>query len=225
MNLSSRRLFTTAVLWIMAVGTLPLAATGAVAHSASGEAQSNPPVEERPQEGEPESTPDFDIGQLQLLLKRDHASTADFTEHQYRKVLSRPIESKGRLYFEPPNIFERRVTVPRAEKYRIEGETLTMETPGHKVRRLSLRSQPLLHGLMLGFQAVVSGDLDLLAPYYHLAVSGSPEEWRLELDPTDRELARRIQKIAVDGRQGDALHFEVTERSGDRLVTDIRPRT
>jgi len=176
-------------------------------------------------EGEPESTPDFDLAQLQQLLKREHSSSADFTEKQYRKVLSRPVESKGVLRFQPPNVFERQVLTPRAEKYRIVGETLTMETPGRKVRKVSLRSQPLLRALLVGFQAVVSGDLTLLAPYYQIAASGSPEEWHLELDPTDREVARYVQRIAIDGRQREALHFEITQRNGDRLVTDIKPKT
>jgi len=199
----------------------PAAAHSKDAHAAAAPADSN----QASAEGEPESTPDFDLAQLQQLLKREHPSTAEFTEKQYRKVLSKPVESKGILRFQPPNVFERQVLTPRAEKYRIVGETLVMETPGRKVRKVSLRSQPLLRALLVGFQAVVSGDLTLLAPYYQIAASGSPEEWHLELDPTDSEVARYVERIAIDGRQRDALHFEIRQRNGDRLVTDIKPKT
>jgi len=162
-------------------------------------------------EGEPESTPDFDLAQLQQLLKREHSSSADFTEKQYRKVLSRPVESKGVLRFQPPNVFERQVLTPRAEKYRIVGETLTMETPGRKVRKVSLRSQPLLRALLVGFQAVVSG-----ATTERSSVA-SPSSVRSISAHHDRPRAKWC-KQNIDARVGGAFHHRRAQRGRRRCT-------
>ena len=167
---------------------------------------------------------DFGLEQLAGLLHRDAASTAGFHELQYRRVLKEPIERRGELHFEPPALFEKRVLAPVVETYRIEGESLSMALPGRATRQLSLRNQPLLGGLLLGFKAIVSGELKTLAATFTTTVSGSPEDWRLELHPIQADVSRYIDVIRITGRGSEPLRFEVLERSGDRTVTEIEPR-
>lgn len=170
------------------------------------------------------TTPGFSLGDLALLLHRDAPATADFHELQYRRVLKAPLERSGELHFAPPATFERRVLLPAAETYRIEGETLSMELPGRATRQVSLRNQPLLGGLLLGFKAVIGGQLDTLASTFATTVGGTPEQWTLDLHPTQVDVAKYIEVIRVSGRRSEPLRFEVVEKSGDRTVTSISPR-
>jgi hypothetical protein len=165
------------------------------------------------------------FGQTELtqLLHRSQASTVRFVEHQYRKILTAPIERSGELRFEPPASFEKRVLKPASETYRLKNNTLSIELPGRKTRQISTRNQPLLSGLMLGFQAVVSGQLASLEPYYLLNVSGTAQAWQLLLQPRDKEISRYVSSLVVTGRNSEPLKFEVNERSGDRTVTEILP--
>jgi Outer membrane lipoprotein carrier protein LolA-like len=167
---------------------------------------------------------DFGLSQLAQLLHREVAATADFHELQYRRVLKEPLERRGELHFEPPALFEKRVLVPVTETYRIEGETLSVELPKRATRQISLRNQPLLGGLLLGFKAVISGRLDTLAATFDSTVSGTADEWRLDLRPTQADVVRYIDIIHISGRGSEPLRFEVLERSGDLTVTDIEPR-
>jgi len=166
----------------------------------------------------------FGLDELTTLLKREGSATASYSELQYRKVLKEPIRREGELRFTPPATFEKRVLAPVTETYRIEGETLSMELPGRKTRQVSLRNQPLLGGLLLGFKAVVSGQIDTLTGEFATTVTGSAESWRLDLAPARPEVAKYIETISVTGRMTEPLRFEVIERNGDRTVTDIAPR-
>jgi Outer membrane lipoprotein carrier protein LolA-like len=172
--------------------------------------------------GEP--VPDFGLTELAELLHRDVAATAAFSELQYRHVLKQPLARSGELHFEPPGRFEKRVLSPVIETYRIDGETLSMELPKRATRQISLRNQPLLGGLLLGFKAIISGRLDTLASTFDTTVSGSATDWRLELRPTQADVARYIESIHVSGRGSEPQRFEVLERSGDRTVTIMEPR-
>jgi outer membrane lipoprotein-sorting protein len=155
---------------------------------------------------------------------REVTSTASFHEQQYRRVLKEPIERQGEFHFEPPSLFEKRVLAPVTETYRLDGETLSIALPDRKVRQVSLRNQPLLGGLLLGFRAVVSGHLDMLAASFEVQVSGTPEAWRIDLRPTQADVAKYIGAIHVTGKGSEPLRFEILERNGDRTVTAIEPR-
>lgn len=161
---------------------------------------------------------------LARLLHREGPATADFHELQYRRVLKAPLERRGELHFAPPSTFEKRVLLPAAETYRIDGETLSMAFPGRATRQLSLRNQPLLGGLLLSFKAVIGGQLDSLGSTFTTALDGTADQWSLELRPTQADVAKYIEVIHVSGRRSEPLRFEVVERSGDRTVTDIEPR-
>lgn len=178
----------------------------------------------RAAEAPPQGETEISLVELARLLHREGPATADFHELQYRRVLKAPLERRGELYYAPPATFEKRVLLPAAETYRIEGETLSMSFPGRASRQLSLRNQPLLGGLLLSFKAVIGGQLDSLGPDFATVLKGTADQWTLELRPTQAEVARYIEVIHVNGRRSEPLRFEVVERSGDRTVTDIEPR-
>ncbi len=163
----------------------------------------------------------FDLEQLGELLTRNQASSVPFVEHQYRRVLKTPLQLSGELIYEPPTTFEKRVLQPVPESYRLKGSTLSIDSPRHKSRQISTRNQPVLRGLMLSFQAVVSGELSTLNDYYQVGLQGDASNWQLQLTPTDVQLAKYIDRVSITGQQGQPRQFEIIEKNGDRSVTDI----
>lgn len=166
----------------------------------------------------------FGLAELSVLLHRDTEATARFRELQHRRILKAPLERTGELHFVPPALFEKRVLAPVTETYSLDGETLTIALPERKARQISLRNQPLLGGLLLGFKAVVSGQLASLAPAFEATVSGTAAQWQLVLRPQQAEVARYIEVIEVTGAGPEPRQFTVLERNGDRTVTDIEPQ-
>ncbi len=167
--------------------------------------------------------PAFGLAELTVLLHRETAATARFHELQYRRVLKVPLERAGELHFAPPALFEKRVLTPVIETYRLDGDTLSIALPQRRTRQLSLRNQPLLGGLLLGFKAIVSGRLETLGPDFETTVSGTAGNWSLVLTPRQPDVARYIDHILVNGRESGPQRFEVRERNGDRTVTEIEP--
>lgn len=165
----------------------------------------------------------FGLSELSVLLHRDTAATVRFRELQYRRVLKAPLERAGELHFSPPALFEKRVLSPVMETYRLDGDTLSIALPERRTRQISLRNQPLLGSLLLGFKAVVSGRLETLGPDFETSVSGTAASWTLRLQPRSPDVARYIDHILIVGQEIGPQRFEVLERSGDRTVTAIEP--
>lgn len=164
----------------------------------------------------------FTMTELAKLLNRTEASSVGYVEHQYRKVLTAPVEQRGELLFTPPDRFEKHVMQPVNESYALSGETLTITQANGKRRQISVRNQPLLRGLLMSFQAVVSGHLNDLQPFYDSELSGSAASWQLTLKPSDAQIKRYVAQIIVSGQQGEPHQFAVSETSGDRVVTEIK---
>lgn len=164
----------------------------------------------------------FTVDELGKMLVRSEARSVPYVERQYRKILKTPIEQRGELIFEPPATFEKHVLQPTEQRYRLMGNTLSIESGGQAARQYSTRNQPVIRGLMAGFQAVASGDLTTLAKYYHVTLSGNAAAWQLDLAPIDAQLARYIDQVLIAGSQSELQKFEVIEKNGDRSVTEIK---
>jgi len=163
----------------------------------------------------------LDVDTLNALLQRKAPESRAFVETQYRKILKRPIELRGELKFTPPDVFEKHVITPRDQTFRIAGNTVFMATAGKPTQEFSIRSQPILSGLMLGFQAVVAGQLQMLEPHYRLNLVGDEQAWTLTLLPKDAELARHVKQLTVSGHAGILTRIEMLEPSGDHSITTL----
>src|SRR5690349_4205004 len=85
----------------------------------------------------------LDVGAVMKRLAAEPAAQVAFTEKKYSSLLAAPAESSGTLAYRKPDVVEKSVIAPKAERYRIAGDKLTVSRDG-KERSIALGSQPVL---------------------------------------------------------------------------------
>jgi hypothetical protein len=107
------------------------------------------------------------------------------------------------------------VDTPYREQTTIADGVALVQRDGREPRRFPLSRAPELEGFLRGFAALLGGDAEALARDFTLAASGTSANWRIELKPRDRRLARRISAIEVDGGGDTPRCFRTREADGD----------
>lgn len=166
------------------------------------------------------SAPDFDLARLMQLLRETPEAPVPFVERKFSAMLSEPLVSTGTLAYRRPDLVEKTVVSPRAERFRLEGDELVLTRDG-KSRRVRLASEPLLAAFAAGLRGVLSGNAALLAEHHRLSLAGTQAAWTLEMTPLEAEVGRYVERIVVSGREGRVGTLEVREPNGDRSVMTV----
>jgi hypothetical protein len=158
-------------------------------------------------------------------LLRDMASTsgvsAEFTERKELALLSAPLESRGRLYFAPPDRFARFTTQPGYSALVIDGERVRFRE-GAAGDEIDLSGNPMTRAVVENFIALWSGDRARLERLYEVALTFEGSRWELALTPRSAPLDRFIEGVSLRG-SGEVLEqMTVRDRDGDRTATVFR---
>ena len=164
------------------------------------------------------SSNDQDTDALIARLAKPAPATISFTEVRFSKLLRAPLIVSGDLGYSGPDSLDRRVNTPYREHTAIRGESVKVERDGEKPRSFALKHAPELRGLLSGFSAMLAGDAAALRRTFNVALTGDDDVWQLELTPTDTKARRRLQKIEVDGHQGEPHCFSMTTGDGASSV-------
>lgn len=162
----------------------------------------------------------FDVPALMKLLAQTQEVKAAYVERKYSPVLVASLDSSGTLVYRRPDVVEKIMAKPRAERFRILKDEVVIERGG-KEQRIPLASQPAVAGLAASLRGVLTGDEKALERYFKLKAAGDDKAWTLELTPADASVAAVIERIVVGGRGGRVEKIETFESSGDRTVLEI----
>lgn len=162
----------------------------------------------------------LDVAALMKLLAQTEEVRAPYVERKYSPVLVASLDSSGTLVYRRPDVVEKIVAKPRAERFRILKDEVVIERGG-KEQRIALASQPAVAGLAASLRGVLTGDEKALAKYFKLKAGGDEKAWTLELTPADGSVAAFIDRVLVSGRGGRVEKIETLESSGDRTVLEI----
>lgn len=165
------------------------------------------------------AAPDALDALMQLLAQRQHGHVS-FTEVEQLKMLQQPLHSSGELLYERPDHLEKRTLSPRAETLRLEHGTLTLER-GHRTRTLALADYPQLIPFIESIRATLAGDRASLERYFSLALTGSIDEWTLELTPRDAQLQRSVQWVHIRGVRDAMRTVQIRQGDGDESTLTI----
>lgn len=165
---------------------------------------------------------DLDLATLFDTLARNRPDRAAFTEKKYLAILDRPVESSGELVFVPPDRLEKLTLKPRAERYTVDKESITVERGG-KRHVLRLRENPAIAVLIESIRGTLAGDLATLTRTYSVGLQGDTKAWRLVLRPLDPSLATLAERIEIAGVQARVTTVEIFLSDGDRSVMTLSP--
>jgi len=143
---------------------------------------------------------------------------AEFVQTQYRKVLTRPFESHGKIAFSRPDALRWEVTAPAPAIFVMQGAQMGMRYPALDVtEHLSLDGRPELLGLVKGLTIWLHADTEALRSDYEVTeAAGQP--LALTLVPKNDTLHKWIASIGLV-LSADSAHVDqvtLTEPDGDR---------
>ncbi|MEZ5644726.1 MAG: LolA-related protein [Burkholderiaceae bacterium] len=164
----------------------------------------------------------FGLDQLMRGLAAHPGGTVRFVETRHVAILDAPIVSTGEMTYTPPDRLEKRTLKPRPERLLLEQDTLTLE---RDQRRMSLRlsSRPEVMAFVDSIRDMLGGHQAALERNYLMQPQGTQQQWVLVLYPKDHEIAALVQRITVNGREGQVRSIEYLQADGDRTVIEIEP--
>ena len=155
-----------------------------------------------------------------LLAMRQHGRV-EFIEQQFLAVLDHPVESSGELRYDAPDHLEKRTLLPRPEKLVLAGGELTVERGGRR-HVLDMHRYPQIQPFVESIRATLAGDRRALEQLFHVELTGSVERWSLVLVPLDRQLAKTVKQVQIDGSRDQLLRIEIRQADGDRSLMTLR---
>jgi len=137
--------------------------------------------------------------QLITALAQPPPAQTAFFEQRSSPLLAAPLAFGGVLERPARDVLVKQVTAPYAERTRIENGRVRIERAGQPARQFSLNRAPELRALTASFNAVLSGDADLLLTHFELHSAGVDARWQLQLRPREARLAKRVVGMTLMG--------------------------
>jgi len=143
---------------------------------------------------------------------------AHFREAKQLALLSEPLESRGTIYFVPPNRLCRETSAPSETRLVIDGDRFSFrDATGSQA--VDLSASPVAREYVANFMVLFNGDLTALRrryePDFHVDASG----WQLALRPRGKPLSEFIERVTLIGRGRALDRIELVEAGGDRTTT------
>jgi hypothetical protein len=157
---------------------------------------------------------------LGLLAMRRHGRV-EFIEQQFLAILDRPIESSGELRYDAPDHLEKRTLLPRPEDLLLDGGVLTAERGGRR-HVLDLHRYPQILPFIESIRATLAGDRSALERLFRVEFSGNLERWELILVPLDRQMAKNVARVQINGSRDQLQRVEIRQADGDRSLMTLR---
>lgn len=142
---------------------------------------------------------------------------ARFVEEKQIALLVVPTRSEGRIWFSNDRLM-RRVTIPEPSAALIADGQLTMRS-GSRIERLSIRENPVLHGFVESFRAVLAGNREVLERFYDAELTVDDDGWVLHLRPRNADLRRFLRVITMRGSGVTIREMRMVEVNGDETRT------
>lgn len=166
---------------------------------------------------------DWGVEDLMRALGAVKASRATYVELKHVAILTTPLQSRGRLVYTAPGRLEKHALAPLRESLVLEGDQLTLESPGGQRRTLRLQEQPVVSAFVESIRSTLAGDLATLRRHYTVRLEGGERQWRLALEPRDAQVRQWVSEITFTGSRERISSIEFVETGGDRSVMTITP--
>ncbi len=160
---------------------------------------------------------DWDIEQLMQTLAQIRSNRATFVEKKFIAIIDKPVESSGELYYSAPDRLEKRTLKPKPELMILEQSTLIIER-GRQKHRLSLQDYPELSAFIDSIRGTLAGDRKALERSFRLNLTGTAEQWTLQLIPLSDKMQAVVKNIRIGGTRDVVRSIETNQADGDRSL-------
>ncbi|HTB46673.1 MAG TPA: LolA-related protein [Acetobacteraceae bacterium] len=169
--------------------------------------------------------PAWNLAMLMAGMRTVHQATGSFVEQKFVQMLKQPLQSSGRLIYVAPDRLQKQTLVPAPSDLIVNGDRLTVQQPDGKTREVSLSGFPEIGALIESIRATLAGDTATLSRYYTATLTGTADDWSLQLEPRDPRLSKLLTMVRIQGEGTNIRTVETLERDGDRTDMTITPES
>jgi outer membrane lipoprotein-sorting protein len=164
--------------------------------------------------------PGITLDALMKSLAQRREGTVTYAEEDYVAILDRPVKSSGVLVYRAPDHLEKRTLKPKKESLVLDGDQMTVQR-GHRTYRVQLSSYPQVGPLVDAVRDTLAGNEEGLQKAFKVELTGTLEDWKLELVPLDEEVARKVKQVEIAGARDVIRSVEILQVDGDRSVMTL----
>lgn len=164
------------------------------------------------------------VDQLMHLLAQRKHGTVTYVEEDYLAILDRPVKSSGVLVYDAPDRLEKRTLKPKQESLVLQGDELTVQR-GHRTYRVQLSAYPQVAPLVDAIRDTLAGNESALEKVFKVGLTGTLGDWKLQLEPLDRNVARKVKRVEIGGARDVIKAVEILQVDGDRSVMTLAAPT
>jgi outer membrane lipoprotein-sorting protein len=158
------------------------------------------------------------LGEVLERMATTRGVEARFRERKELALLAVPLETRGLLYFVPPDRLAWFTIEPSASALIIDGEELRYRDAGDDTD-VDLSRSPVAHAFVDNLVVLFNGDRERLERIHRVGISGDRRAWQLELTPRGAPLSRFVERITLRGEEAGLKEMVVRSADGDRTVT------
>lgn len=166
-----------------------------------------------------ESTGPLTLAGLMRRMADTAGVEARFREVRELGLLSAPLESRGLLYFVPPDRLARFTTEPVASALVVDGERVRFREGSGDAQALDVSGSPTARGFVEHFLVLFGGDQQRLEQVYRTGFSADGPRWTLALTPRRAPLSRFVESVTLRGDDRGLSEIALVDRDGDRTTT------
>ncbi|HKP03640.1 MAG TPA: outer membrane lipoprotein carrier protein LolA [Chthoniobacterales bacterium] len=170
-----------------------------------------------------ESLPPADLKALLGRIREKRAAApqlqADFQEEKNVKMLSKPIASSGKIWFQSPNKFKREAKGNSPSVTVSDGQQLWIYYPKfHSAEHYTLAKHSPLEA---GINAITASlNLENVEATYHISGTKETDGYSLQLLPRNPSMKRFLQTFTIRiNNDLQVVRTEMVQPNGDRIVT------
>ena len=169
---------------------------------------------------EPAPAPSGTITLDDLLAHMSTTSgvVAEFREIKTLKLLDAPLETRGTVYFAPPNRLARVTREPAETRLVLDGNRMRFQDAAG-ARDIDLADNPVARAFADNLIVLWRGDKAALENIYTLDFHAEGARWQLALSPRHSPLDRFVRAINLKGDGAEMREMEVVEVDGDKTQT------
>jgi hypothetical protein len=157
------------------------------------------------------------LDQLMASMRAHPHRHGTFIEHYRTKILDRPVEATGELFYDAPDRVEKRTLKPRPERLVLDHGTLTVERR-HRTYQTTLAAYPRAAPYIDSIRAPLAGDRAALERVFRVEYSAAGDGWTLVLTPRAKT---DVEDIRIDGSLDQVRTVTINLASGDRSVMTL----
>ncbi len=160
------------------------------------------------------ATPPSTLEDLMRVMATTPGVVAEFTETKHLALLEAPLQTRGTLYFIPPDRMARYTSYPGVSALIIDGDRLIFddESGGD---RIDLGANAVARIFVENFIVLFNGDLEALRSRYSPEFTVAGDSWSLALVPRGDPLAKMIASITLQGDGSGMRSMILREPGGD----------